>query len=67
VEITLKDGRTLVRAVDDFPGTPSMPLSDDALRDKYRRCAAGFGPAERLLTQLERIDSLPDVRALELC
>jgi 2-methylcitrate dehydratase PrpD len=66
VVLTLKDGRVLVRAADDFPGTPSMPLSDDALHDKYRRCAGSFEPAERLLAQLARIEELPDVRALEL-
>jgi 2-methylcitrate dehydratase PrpD len=30
VELTLRDGRVLTRAVDDFPGTPTMPLSTAA-------------------------------------
>jgi 2-methylcitrate dehydratase PrpD len=66
VTITLRDGRVLTRACDDFPGTPSMPLDDDALAAKYRRCATGFEPAERLLGQLMDIARMPDVRALAL-
>ena len=66
VEIVLKDGRVLVRAADDFPGTPTMPLDADALRAKYRRCAGGFAAEERLLEQLEDIEALPDVRMLAL-
>lgn len=66
IELRLRDGRVLVRAEDDFPGTPTMPLAAEALRAKYRRCAAGFADGERLLAQLEAIESLPDVRALAL-
>ena len=43
-----------------------MPLTQDALRDKFRRCAGGFPNAGRLLAQLERIESLQDVRELAL-
>jgi hypothetical protein len=66
VEIKLKDGRVLARAVDDFPGTPTLPLDTEALRAKYRRCAGGFGTAERLLEQLEHIEAVSDVRTLAL-
>jgi 2-methylcitrate dehydratase PrpD len=66
VEIKLKDGRVLARAVDDFPGTPTLPLDTEALRAKYRRCAGDFGTAERLLEQLEHIEAVSDVRTLAL-
>ncbi len=66
VEITLKDGRVLSRAADDFPGTPTMPLDAEALRAKYRRCAGDFPHAEVLLEQLEHIEAVSDVRALAL-
>jgi hypothetical protein len=66
VTLRLRDGRTLTRAEDDFPGTPTKPLTQDALRDKYRRCAGDFGAAERLLAQLERIESIGNVRELAL-
>ena len=66
VALRLRDGRVLTRAADDFPGTPTMPLTQDALRDKFRRCAGGFPNAGRLLAQLERIESLQDVRELAL-
>ena len=66
VAIRLKDGREIIRAADDFEGTPTWPLSDQALRDKYLRCAQGFEHAAALLEQLERIETLPDVRVLAL-
>jgi 2-methylcitrate dehydratase PrpD len=66
VAITLKDGRVLTRACDDFPGTPTLPLDDAQLAAKYRRCAGGFEPAERLLAQLMDIERLHDVRELAL-
>ncbi|HEY1325740.1 MAG TPA: MmgE/PrpD family protein [Casimicrobiaceae bacterium] len=66
VTLTLNDGRALVRACDDFPGTPTVPLDDDQLAAKYRRCARGFAFAEHLLAQLMDLERLPDVRTLEL-
>ena len=66
VTLQLRDGRMLTRAEDDFPGTPTMPLTQDALRDKYRRCAGDFGAAERLLAQLEQIESIGNLRELAL-
>jgi 2-methylcitrate dehydratase PrpD len=33
--VTCKDGRVLQREVSDFPGTPSFPLSMDALRARF--------------------------------
>jgi 2-methylcitrate dehydratase PrpD len=66
VTITLRDGRVLTRACDDFPGTPTLPLDDAALAAKYRRCAAGFAPAGRLLEQLMDIERVTDVRSLAL-
>jgi len=66
VAVTLKDGRVLTRAEDDFPGTPASPLDDEALRAKYRRCAGDFPHAERLLAQLMHIGDVADVRTLDL-
>jgi 2-methylcitrate dehydratase PrpD len=66
IDITLKDGRVLHRAADDFPGTPTSPLDADALRAKYRRCAQDYPHAEALLAQLEGIETLADVRTLAL-
>src|SRR5687767_2283183 len=51
IRITLRDGRTLERAEDDFPGTPTRPLSAAQLRAKFLRC----GGAQPLLEQLEAI------------
>jgi 2-methylcitrate dehydratase PrpD len=66
VTIRLNDGREFIRAADDFEGTPTSPLSAQALRHKYLRCANLFEPATLPLQQLECIESLPDVRAMIL-
>jgi 2-methylcitrate dehydratase PrpD len=65
VRITLKDGRELVHAADDFKGTCTMPLTAQELREKFHRCAPDFA-ADRLLDQLESIESVGDVRTLAL-
>jgi 2-methylcitrate dehydratase PrpD len=35
VTVTLKDGRSFTRQVEEFDGTPARPLSRAALRDKF--------------------------------
>ena len=35
VTVTLKDGRTLTRRVDDFKGTPEQPLDRAEMREKF--------------------------------
>ena len=46
VEVRLRDGRVLEKAVDDFEGTPSRPMDDDARRRKFTTLAAGLGEAK---------------------
>ena len=66
VTVLFADGRERTAAADDFPGTPTSPLSAEQLRDKFRVCAAGYASAETLLAQLEAIETMPDVRVLAL-
>ena len=66
VHITLRDGRALERANDDFPGTPTRPLSAAELGEKFLRCARDFAHATALLEQLQAIATVPDVVALPL-
>ncbi len=66
VRITLRDGRTLMRARDDFLGTPTSPLSHEQLDAKFLRCAAGYPDAQALLAQLHGIADAADVAALAL-
>src|SRR5204862_292299 len=61
LRITLRDGRVLQRDNDDFPGTPTRPLSAPQLRQKFLRCAGQFPHAQALLEQLEAISRVPDV------
>ena len=66
LRITLRDGRALQRDNDDFPGTPTRPLSAPQLRQKFLRCAGQFPHAQALLEQLEAVASVPDVATLPL-
>jgi hypothetical protein len=66
IRITLRDGRTLERAEDDFPGTPTKPLSGPQLRAKFLRCAGAFPHAQFLLEELAGIAGVRDVTALPL-
>lgn len=70
VEIHLKDGRQLVKRSDFPPGTPSNPLSDEALFQKYRSCASLVLPEKQieesieLIMNLERIGEINKLLAL---
>ncbi|MEO6748326.1 MAG: MmgE/PrpD family protein, partial [Casimicrobiaceae bacterium] len=64
--ITLRDGRSLQRANDDFLGTPTSPLSREQLDAKFLRCAAAYPRAQLLLEQLHGIATATDVSALPL-
>ena len=66
VIITLRDGRTLQRTTDDFPGTPTCPLSHEQLEGKFMRCAGEYRHAQGLLEQLQAISSVGDVATLLL-
>ena len=46
IEVRLRDGRVLEKTVDDFEGTPSRPMDDDARRRKFTTLAAGLGEAK---------------------
>ena len=68
VEIELADGRKLSGKADFGKGSPTNPMTDVELSDKFRQCAAwGNVPrdrAERVLETLWGIDSLADVGEL---
>jgi 2-methylcitrate dehydratase PrpD len=68
VEIELADGRKVSGRADFGKGSPSNPMTDAELSDKFRQCAAwGRVPgdrAERILATLWRIESLADVGEL---
>ena len=68
VEIETDDGR-VVRGVADFgKGSPTNPMSDAELSDKFRQCAAWGGfdreRTERVLDLAWRIETLNDVGEL---
>src|SRR5438094_6642342 len=67
VTVRLRDGRTLSTAARGARGHPDAPLSDAALREKFRACASTVLSADEaagLAEQLSHLEDIPDVRAL---
>ena len=68
VEIELADGRKVSGRADFGKGSPTNPMSDAELSDKFRQCAAWGNVrrdrAERILETLWGIESLADVSEL---
>ena len=63
VTITLKDGRSFTREVEEFNGTPARPLSQAELRDKFVTLTRGrYGAAAPGL--FDRLQNLEDEREL---
>src|SRR5262245_50679621 len=59
VEVELKDGRVLKKAVDDFKGTPESPLDQAGVRERFMLLTRHCPPAdmERLLARLQNIEN----------
>jgi 2-methylcitrate dehydratase PrpD len=59
VEVELKDGRVLKKAVDDFKGTPENPLDRAGVRERFMLLTRHCPPAdmERLLARLQNIEN----------
>jgi 2-methylcitrate dehydratase PrpD len=68
VEVTLTDGRKLVREADErYRGGPDNPLSDDELRDKFADCSRSvLSDAHRraVMDDIDRLEDLDDVGRL---
>jgi 2-methylcitrate dehydratase PrpD len=67
VTVTLTDGRTLVKRVDQAKGQPRNPLSDAELEVKFRDAAGRLLPAERvdaLLAAAWKLETVADVSAV---
>ena len=58
VAITLKDGSIMERRISKATGTPTYPLSDHELNEKFRACASKAIDSEDIEKALERIYSL---------
>jgi 2-methylcitrate dehydratase PrpD len=64
VTMTLTDGRTLIRRVDQAKGQPRNPLTDAELDVKFRDAAGRVFPADRveaLLGAARKLETVPDV------
>lgn len=71
IDIALSDGRKVTGRADFGKGSPTNPMSDEELADKFRECAAwgGLPPARAnklvaLVMGLERVKSIREVTRL---
>lgn len=66
VTLRLHDGRVMSREVDEFDGSPSRPLTNAALRDKFMMFVNGSGlpQAESTFDRLQNIEQEADLQWL---
>jgi 2-methylcitrate dehydratase PrpD len=68
IEVELTDGKVLKTQADFGKGSPTNPMTDDELSDKFRECAAWGGlekaKIEQVLKLVWRIEDLKDVNEL---
>jgi 2-methylcitrate dehydratase PrpD len=67
VTIRLKDGKTLSREAQHAKGGPEYPMTEEELNAKFFECARHAIPAEtarRALDQIQKLETLEDVRPL---
>src|SRR6266852_6960275 len=68
LKITLKDGRTISGRADFGKGSPTNPMSYDAVADKFLGCAAfaewPSSKANKVIDMVRQLEDLSDVRAL---
>lgn len=67
MDVHLSDGTEVTLEADVYPGGPERPLTRDELRRKFRDCAAGVLPEDRIdeaLARVERVDDAPGVADL---
>ena len=61
VNITMKDGSAVERRIEKAKGTPTYPLSDNELNQKFSKCASIALNTKDIERTIDRIYSLEDV------
>jgi 2-methylcitrate dehydratase PrpD len=61
VKLRLRDGSTLTRSCDSFPGAPEQPLTNDEFRDKFLMLAGGTPNAEAYFRRLINLEMEQDL------
>ena len=70
VEVVLNDGTRYARQMEQIYGSPQLPLSREQQLRKFRRCCTlaqsplPQSQVEALIAQVDRLDTLADVRSL---
>jgi 2-methylcitrate dehydratase PrpD len=68
VEVTLKNGKKIVRDADDrYRGGPENPLSDDELKEKFTDCSQSIvsdSTREEIVKTVFELEDLPSIDSL---
>lgn len=70
LKVVLRNGAEMTARIEELPGTPRRPLTRDQQVAKFRGCLAfGLGAghdaaADRLIAELDRLETLPDAGTL---
>jgi 2-methylcitrate dehydratase PrpD len=68
VEVTLKNGKKIVRDADDrYRGGPENPLSDDELKEKFTDCSQSIvsdSTREEIVKTVFKLEDLPNIDSL---
>jgi 2-methylcitrate dehydratase PrpD len=60
--LTLRDGRRLERQLDDFPGTPTRPMTESELRGKFLALTGHSPQTREQFLRLMRLETETDLR-----
>ena len=64
VSIIMQDGKTFDRRIEQATGTPTYPLSDSALQDKFRDCVStilDLTEIDKTISSIYSLETLPSV------
>lgn len=62
--VRLKDGRAFDLTVEEWPGMPGMPFTDDQLAEKFRLLTRSLAGAEKLLATLSDLENVANLREI---
>ena len=62
--VQLTDGRVFETTVEDWPGMPQMPFTDEQLAAKFNLLTRTLSKADALLADLLKLDTIQDMRTL---
>jgi len=64
VRILMKDGRELLKTVDEAKGTPENPLTPEEVKNKYRQCVKGIQSKKEMEKTIETVENLENLKKI---